>query len=134
MANRTIEELEKTYLSDASANEFDSWIARFKRKQRIRWTATCAASLLIVMFLGKSVKTYNTLDSYSEITTVEFIETISALTENSLDEINSINAKPGRNGIVVTAEFKNGITKTYLMKRGADGSSIEIEMTAQNSK
>ena len=134
MANRTIEELEKTYLSDTSANEFDSWIARFKRKQRIRWTVSCAASLLIVMFLGKSVKTYNTLDSYSEITTVELIETISALTENSLDEINSINAKPGRNGIVVTAEFKNGITKTYLMKRGADGSSIEIEMTAQNSK
>lgn len=126
MANRTIEELEKTYLSDASANEFDSWIARFKRKQRIHWTVSCAASLLIVMFLGKSVKTYNTLDSYSEITTVEFIETISALTENSLDEINSINAKPGRNGIVVTAEFKNGITKTYLMKRGADGSSIEM--------
>lgn len=82
--------------------------------------------------LGKSVKTYNTLDSYAEITTVELIETISALTEKSLDEIDSINAKPGRNGIVVTAEFKNGITKTYLMKRGADGSSIE--MTAQNSK
>ena len=57
MANRTIEELEKTYLSDASVNEFDSWIARFKRKQRIRWTVFCAASLLIVMFLGKSVKT-----------------------------------------------------------------------------
>lgn len=132
MANRTIGELEKTYLSDASEYEFDSWIARFKRKQRIRWTVSCAASLLIVMFLGMSIKTNNAMDSYAEITTVELIETISALTENSLDEINSINAKPGRNGVVVTAEFKNGITKTYLMKRGADGSSIE--MTAQNSK
>lgn len=132
MANRSIEELEKTYLSDASANEFDSHIARFRRKQRIRWTVSCAASLLIMVFIGRSVKTYDALDSYAEITTVELIETISALTENSLDEINSINAKPGRNGVVVTAEFKNGITKTYLMKRGADGSSIE--MTAQNSK
>ena len=62
MANRTIEELEKTYLSDASVNEFVSFISRFKRKQRIRWTVSCAALLLIVMFLGKSVKTYNTLD------------------------------------------------------------------------
>ena len=132
MANRTIEELERTYLSDASANEFDSWVARFKRKQRIRWIVSCAASLLIVMFLGMSIKTNNAMDPYAEITTVELIETISALTENSFDEINSINAKPGRNGVVVTAEFKNGITKTYLMKRGADGSSIE--MTAQNSK
>ena len=130
MANRTIEELEKTYLSDASANEFDSHIARFRRKQRIRWTVSCAASLLIVLFLGKSVKTYNTVDSYAEITTVELIEAISALTENSLDEINNINAQPGRNGIMITAEFKDGTTRTYLMKRGADGSSIE--MTAQN--
>ena len=130
MANRSIEELEKTYLSDASANEFDSHIARFRRKQRIRWTVSCAASLLIVLFLGKSVKTYNTVDSYAEITTVELIEAISALTENSLDEINNINAQPGRNGIMITAEFKDGTTRIYLMKRGADGSSIE--MTAQN--
>lgn len=130
MANRSIEELEKTYLSDASANEFDSWITKFKRKQRIRWTVSCAASLLIVMFLGKSVKTYNALDSYAEITTVELVEAISALTENSLDEINNINAQPGRNGIMITAEFKDGTTRSYLMKRGTDGSSIE--MTAQN--
>lgn len=130
MANRSIEELEKTYLSDASANEFDSYIARFRRKQRIRWTVSCAASLLLVLFLGKSVKTYNTLDSYAEITTVELVEAISALTENSLDEINNINAQPGRNGIMITAEFKDGTTRTYLMKRGSDGSSIE--MTAQN--
>ena len=129
MANRSIEELEKTYLSDASANEFDSHIARFRRKQRIRWTVSCAASLLIVLFLGKSIKTYNAVDSYAEITTVELMETISALTENNLDEINNINVKPGKNGIVVTAEFNDGITKTYLMRRGADGSSIE--MTAQ---
>ena len=129
MANRTIEELEKTYLSDASANEFDSWIARFRRKQRIRWTVSCAASLLVVMFLGKSVKTWNDKDTYAEITTVELIETIGVLTDNNLDEISSINAKPGRNGIMVTVDFKNGITRTYLMKRGADGSSIEL--TAQ---
>ena len=132
MANRTIEELEKTYLSYASANEFDSWIARFKRKQRVRWAASCAASLLIVMLLGRSITTSNTHDSYAEITTAELMETMSALTENSLDEISNINAKPDKNGIVVTVEFNNGITKTYLMKRGADGSSIE--MTAQNSK
>lgn len=129
MANRSIEELEKTYLSDASANEFDSYIARFRRKQRIRWTVSCAALLLFVMFLGMSIKTNNAVDSYAEITTVELMETISALTENNLDEINNINVKPGKNGIVVTAEFNDGITKTYLMRRGADGSSIE--MTAQ---
>lgn len=131
-SRRTIEELEKAYLSDSAVGEFDSWIARFRRRQRIRWTVSCAASLLIVFSLIGIVRTGNGLDSYAEISTVELMETISALTQNSLDEISSINAKPGKNGITVTAEFKNGITRTYFMKRGADGSSIE--MTAQNSK
>ena len=133
MANKmTIEELEKTYLSKASAREFDSCIARFRKRQRVRWTVSCAASLVIICTLGLAVKPFNSQHSTKDITTVELIETISVLTESNIDEINSIYAKPGKNGITVTAEFKNGVTKIYLMKRGADGSTIE--MTAQNSK
>ena len=133
MANNiTIEELEKTYLSDSSAKEFDSCIARFRRRQRVRRTVSCAASLVILCTLGFVVKPFNPQYPGTDITTVELIETISVLTESNIDEINSINAKPCRNGITVTAEFKNGVTRTYLMKRGTDGSTIE--MTAQKSK
>lgn len=133
MANNiTIEELEKTYLSDSSANEFDLCIARFRRRQRVRRAVSCAASLVILCTLGLVVKPFNSQHLSKEITTVELIETISVLTESNIDEINSINAKPCRNGITVTAEFKNGVTRTYLMKRGTDGSTIE--MTAQKSK
>ena len=128
----TIEELEKTYLSESSADEFDSFIARFKRRQRVRWTVSCAAFLVILCSLGMAFKPFSSQHSGKDITTVELIETISVLAESNIDEINSINARPCRNGITVTAEFKNGVTKTYLMKRGADGSTIE--MTAQNSK
>ena len=133
MANKmTIDELEKTYLSESSASEFDSYIARFRRKQRVRRAVSCAASLVILCTLGLVVKPFNSQHLSKEITTVELIETISVLTESNIDEINSINAKPCRNGITVTAEFKNGVTRTYLMKRGTDGSTIE--MTAQKSK
>ena len=133
MANKmTIEELERAYLSDSSASEFDSYIAGFRRKQRVRRAVSCAVSLVILCTLGFVVKPFNPQYPGTDITTVELIETINVLTESNIDEINSINAKPGRNGITVTAEFKNGITRTYFMKRGADGSTIE--MTAQNSK
>lgn len=133
MANKmTIQELEKAYLSESSAKEFDSCIAGFRRKQRVRWTVSCAASVVILCTLGMIVKPFNSQHPGNDITTVELIETISVLTESNIDEINSINAKPCRNGITVTAEFKNGVTRTYLMKRGADGSTIE--MTAQKSK
>ena len=130
--NMTIEELERTYLSDSSASEFDSYIAGFRRKQRVRWTVSCAATVVILCTLGMVFKPFDSQHPGNDITTVELIETISVLTESNIDEINSINAKPGKNGITVTAEFKNGVTRTYLMKRGADGSTIE--MTAQNSK
>lgn len=130
MTNRAIEELEKTYLSDASENEFNAWIAKSRKKRNVRWGLSCAASLLIVAFLGRSFKASNNPDTPGEITTVELIQTISMLTENSLDEIICINAIPGKDCIVIKAEFKDGITRTYLMKRGANGSSIE--MTAQN--
>lgn len=128
--NMTIEELEKTYLSASSASEFDSCIARFKRRQRVRWTISCAATLVILCALGLAVKPLNSQHSGNDITTAEIIETINILTESNIDQINNINAKPCRNGITVTAEFKNGVTRTYLMKRGDDGSTIE--MTAQN--
>ena len=130
--NMTREDLERTYLSDSSASEFDSCIARFRRRRRVRRAVSCAASLVILCSLGLVVKPLNSQHSDNDITTVELIETISLLTESNIDEINSINAKPCRNGITVTAEFKNGVTRTYLMKRGADGSTIE--MTAQNPK
>ena len=130
--NMTTEELEKAYLSDSSASEFDSCVAMFRRRQRVRWTVSCAASLVILCTLGLTVNHFDSQHASNDITTVELIETISVLTESNIDEIKSINAKSGKNGITVTAEFKNGITRTYIMKRGADGSTIE--MTAQNSK
>ena len=130
--NMTIEDLEKKYLSISSASEFDSCIARFRRRQKVRWAISCVASLVILCALGLAVKSLDSQHPGNDITTVELIETISVLTESNIDEINSINAKPGKNGITVTAEFKNGIKKSYLMKRGADGSTIE--MTAQNLK
>lgn len=131
MTDRSTEELVKAYLSDGSVREFDAHIARFRRKRRILRTAICTAFMAIT--LAVSLITGSSNDhTLPEITTVELMETISALTENELDEISSIVAKPRRHDIVVTAEFRNGTTKTYLMRRGADGSSIE--MTAQNLK
>ena len=100
MANKmTIDELEKTYLSESSASEFDSYIAGFRRKQRVRWTVSCAATVVILCTLGFVVKPFNPQYPGTDITTVELIEAISVLTESNIDEINSINAKPGKNCI-----------------------------------
>lgn len=132
MANRTIEELERAYLSLESAREFDSRVERFRKRQRVIRTLSVAASLVLIFTIARIGRTVDSERTIQEISTVELLETIAALTENNLNEIDSINAKPGKRGVIITADFKDGERKTYLMKRAADGSSIE--MTAQNSK
>ena len=126
-----MKELADIYLNDdAVVNEFDSIMSGYRRRQFVRRTAAVAATLLILVCAGLGFKSFSASDSCADITTIEIIETIGVLADSDVDDINCVTAKPGRNGILVTAEFKTGVKKTYLMKRGADGSSIE--MTAQN--
>lgn len=128
---RNISELTEIYLNDDGAvREFDSIMAGFRRKRLVRGTLAVAASLLILVCVGFGFKSLGAADTYSDISTVELLETISVLTESEVDEIDSITAKPSKDCIIVTAEFKTGLTRNYIMKRGADGSSIEL--TAQN--
>lgn len=130
---RNLKELTDIYLNDdAAVREFDSIMADYKRKLFLKRTVAVAASLLILVCVGFGIKSINTTESYADITTIELLEMIGTLAESDVDEISCITAKPDRNCIIVTAEFKTGVTRTYIMKRGADGSSIEL--TAQNFK
>lgn len=129
---RNLKELTDIYLNDEAVREFDSIMAGFRRKRLVRRTVAAAAALLILVCAGFGIRSFNTAESYADITTIEIIEVISTLAGSDVDEINCITAKPDRDCIIVTAEFKTGVTRTYIMKRGADGSSIEL--TAQNFK
>lgn len=129
---RNIKELTDIYLNDAAEGEFDSMMAGYRKKRFIGISAALATVLVVMLVLGRNGMVQDSQRFYEDITTLELMKTISAMAEDDLDDIASITAKPGKNGIVVTTCFKTGETRTYLMTRGADGSSIE--MTAQNVK
>ena len=131
MDDKYIKELEEMYLSDDAVAEIDSIVARHRRRVRFRSALASAALVLLVVTTGLFLldSATQSVAASPEITTIELLQTIGTLAGSNLDEIECINATPVKRGIIVKAEFKSGITKTYLMKRGSDGSTIE--MTAQ---
>ena len=120
-------ELEERYLSASRVEEFDSIVRSWQKRRRIRSSSAIAAAVLIILCVGVIWRNENALP---DISTIEIMQTIQALTEYSMDELEYINIKPQECGLIVSAHFKDGTKRNYIMSRGSDGSTIEI--TAQN--
>lgn len=120
-------ELEERYLSAGRVEEFDSIVRSWQKRRRIRSSSAIAAAVLIILCVGVLWRNENALP---DISTIEVMQTIKAFTEYSMDELEYINIKPQECGLIVSAHFKDGTKRNYIMSRGSDGSTIEL--TAQN--
>lgn len=120
-------ELEERYLSAGRVEEFDSIVRSWQKRRRIRSSSAIAAAVAIILCVGVILRNENALP---DISTIEVMQTIKAFTEYSMDELEYINIKPQECGLIVSAHFKDGTKRNYIMSRGSDGSTIEL--TAQN--
>lgn len=120
-------ELEERYLSAGRVEEFDSIVRSWQKRRRIRSISAIAAAVVIILCVGVIWRNENALP---DISTIEVMQTIKAFTEYSMDELEYINIKPQECGLIVSAHFKDGTNRNYIMNRGSDGSTIEL--TAQN--
>ena len=120
-------ELEERYLSAGRVEEFDSIVRSWQKRRRIRSISAIAAAVVIILCVGVIWRNENALP---DISTIEAMQTIQAFTEYSMDELEYINIKPQECGLIVSAHFKDGTKRNYIMSRGSDGSTIEL--TAQN--
>ena len=120
-------ELEERYLSADRVEEFDSIVRSWQKRRRIRSISAIAAAVVIILCVGVIWRNENALP---DISTIEVMQTIKAFTEYSMDELEYINIKPQECGLIVSAHFKDGTKRNYIMSRGSDGSTIEL--TAQN--
>ena len=120
-------ELEERYLSAGRVEEFDSIVRSWQKRRRIRSISAIAAAVVIILCVGVIWRNENALP---DISTIEVMQTIQAFTEYSMDELEYINIKPQECGLIVSAHFKDGTKRNYIMSRGSDGSTIEL--TAQN--
>ena len=120
-------ELEERYLSAGRVEEFDSIVRSWQKRHRIFSSSAIAAAVVIILCVGVIWRNKNALP---DISTIEVMQTIKAFTEYSMDELEYINIKPQDCGLIVSAHFKDGTKRNYIMRRGSDGSTIEL--TAQN--
>lgn len=120
-------ELEERYLSASRVEEFDSIVRSWQKRRRIRSISAIAAAVVIILCVEVIWRNENALP---DISTIEVMQTIQAFTEYSMDELEYINIKPQECGLIVSAHFKDGTKRNYIMSRGSDGSTIEL--TAQN--
>lgn len=120
-------ELEERYLSAGRVEEFDSIVRSWQKRRRICSISAIAAAVVILLCVGVIWRNENALP---DISTIEVMQTIKAFTEYSMDELEYINIKPQESGLIVSAHFKDGTKRNYIMSRGSDGSTIEL--TAQH--
>ena len=120
-------DLEERYLSAGRVEEFDSIVRSWQKRRRIFSSSAIAAAVVILLCVGVIWRNENALP---DISTIEVMQTIKAFTEYSMDELEYINIKPQECGLIVSAHFKDGTKRNYIMSRGSDGSTIEL--TAQN--
>ena len=120
-------ELEERYLSAGRVEEFDSIVRSWQKRRRIFSSSAIAAAVVIILCVGVILRNENALP---DISTIEVMQTIKAFTEYSMDDLEYINIKPQECGLIVSAHFKDGTKRNYIMSRGSDGSTIEL--TAQN--
>lgn len=120
-------ELEERYLSAGRVEEFDSIVRSWQKRRRIRSSSAIAAAVAIILCVGVIWRNENALP---DISTIEVMQTIKAFTEYSMDELEYINIMPQECGLIVSAHFKDGTKRNYIMSRGSDGSTIEL--TAQH--
>ena len=120
-------ELEERYLSAGRVEDFDSIVRSWQKRRRIRSISAIAAAVVLILCVGVIWRNENALP---DISTIEVMQTIKAFTEYSMDDLEYINIMPQECGLILSAHFKDGTKRNYIMSRGSDGSTIEL--TAQN--
>lgn len=130
--DRTIRELTELYLNEEAVREFDSIMSRHKRKRFLRNSLACAAGVLLIVSVTLLFRANSKSEAMPGITTTEILETISILCNIDSGNIDNITATPDGARVLITAWFKDGSSKKFIMHRGSGPSSTTL--CAQNSK
>ena len=119
--NRTLAELEKAYLSDEAADEFDRLVRRSESRRRrpVVWGVMLAAAASLALVL-----TLRPHQENCEFNGIEIAEGIQQIMNLDTDNVKSVTATPEGGRIILTAEMNDGGRCSYVMSR--DGGAVSI--------
>lgn len=118
---RTLAELEKAYLSDESAAEFDRIVRRVSIRRMAVWGAimTAAASLALILTL-----TFH--DRGCAFDGVEIADGIEQIMSLDTGNVKSVTARPEGRRVILTVLMKDGSRCAYVMSREDGGEAFSI--------
>lgn len=120
--NRTLAQLERAYLSDDSAAEFDRIVRKSESRRRrpLAGFALAAAAAAIALILTLSPKR-----DVCGFDGLEIAEGIQQILNLDTDDVRSVTATPEGSRVILTALFKDGSECSYVMIR-ADGTDAVL--------
>lgn len=124
--DKTLAELERLYLSDESAAEFDRLVARDVSRRRRRCfgaamlAAAASAALVLTLWPRGGSEGFDGL---------EIAEGIEHILELDSGSIESVTAKPDGGRVVLTAVMSDGSRCSYVMSRAKGTSAVSITAT-----
>ncbi len=122
--NRTLAELEKAYLSEDSAAEFDDLVRKGESRRRcsavVRGTMLAAAASL-ALILTLSIR-----GGESRFNGIEMAEGIQQIMNLDTDNIRSVTAIPEGNRVILTALMMDGSQCSYVMSRTQGAEAVSI--------
>ena len=121
--SRTLAELEKAYLSEESAAEFDRIVRKseFRGRRPIIWGTMLAAAASLALVL-----TLNLRDSKCGFNGIEIAEGIQQIMNLDTDNVRSVTATPEGSRVILTALMKDGSQCSYVMRRDDDAGAVSI--------
>ncbi len=121
--NRTLAELEKAYLSDDSAAEFDRLVRKgeSRRRRPLVWGTMLVVAASLALILTLSIR-----GGESRFNGIEIAEGIQQIMNLDTDNVRSVTATPAGKRVILTALMMDGSQCTYVMSRtdGAEAVSI----------
>lgn len=117
--NRTLAELEKAYLSDESAAEFDRIVHRSESRRRrpIVWGLMFAAAVSLALIVTLRPR-------QCEFNGLEMAEGIQQIMSLDTDNVKFVTATPDGERIILTAGMNDGSRCSYVMSR--EGGAVSI--------
>lgn len=120
---RTLAELEKAYLSEESAAEFDRIVrgSKPRRSRLLIWGSMLAAAASLALLLTLALS-----ESRCEFNGIEIAEGIQQIMNLDTDEVKSVIATPEGSRVILTASMKDGSQCSYVMSRNNGTEAVSI--------
>lgn len=116
-------------VSEKGAAEYDAIVRRKRKPFRIAMGTFACVGMMLISWIIWSPKSQNPENSLSPIEIAQGLSTLANMNEN---DIESMQAKPVGDGVIITVLLKNGETSAYMLTSAAEDGTLKLFAMAKS--